>query len=424
MTEPQPPLSSTTRLALTFAFVTMLVDTIGLGIVIPVTPQIIAQLTGHDPHAADAMSNAASWGGWLMFVFAFMQFFCAPLMGNLSDRFGRRPVLIVSLLALGVDYLITGLAPTIAWLFIGRTLSGMAGASYPTVNAYIADVTPPEKRAANFGLVGAAFGLGFVIGPAMGGLIGEFFGPRAPFFVAAAIAVANALFGLLVLKESLPPERRRKFEILRANPLGALTALRRYPHVMVMLGVVVLMRLAHDANPSIFNYFVILQFHWTPFDVGAALAALGLMISLVFGVLTRVVTPRIGETASVWLGLICEGVAFIGYALSTSGWMMYVWMTVWAFSGLAGPSINAILSRQVAPNEQGELQGALASAGGLTSIVAPVLLTALFAWFTGPRAPIYFPGAAFFAAGLFAFGALAVFAGMHKQPRPLPAAQT
>src|ERR1700761_3565665 len=214
-----------TRHALAFIFITMLVDTIGLGIVIPVTPQLIKELTG------EGISQAARWGGWLYFVFALMQFICAPLIGSLSDRFGRRPVLVLSLAMLGVDYLITGLAPTIAWLFIGRFLSGIAGAAYPTANAYIADISPPEKRAANFGLVGAAFGLGFVLGPALGGFVGEHFGLRAPFFVAAGLSFANALFGLIVLKESLPPERRRTFEIWRANPLGSLKALSRFPQL-------------------------------------------------------------------------------------------------------------------------------------------------------------------------------------------------
>ncbi|MBN9571988.1 MAG: MFS transporter, partial [Alphaproteobacteria bacterium] len=242
------------RHALTFIFITMLVDTIGLGIIIPVTPQLIEQLTG------DGMSGAARWGGWLFFVYALMQFLCAPLIGNLSDRFGRRPVLIISLVALGIDYLITGLAPTIAVLFIGRFLSGMAGAAYPTVNAYIADVSPPEKRAANFGLTGAAFGLGFIIGPAIGGLLGEY-GPRIPFFVSAGIAFCNALYGLIVLQESLPPARRRRFELWRANPLGAVVALKRFPMLIGLCGVLILMRLAHDANPVVWTYFTMLKFN-------------------------------------------------------------------------------------------------------------------------------------------------------------------
>jgi DHA1 family tetracycline resistance protein-like MFS transporter len=286
MTEPVS--ASTSRFALAFIFVTMLVDTIGLGIIIPVTPAIIKQLTGQE------LSGAASWGGWLMFVYALMQFLCAPAIGNLSDRFGRRPVLILSLVALAVDYAITGLAPTIAWLFVGRFLSGAAGAAYPTVNAYIADVSPPEKRAANFGLTGAAFGIGFILGPGLGGLIGDHWGARAPFFVAAAIALANALFGLLVLKESLPPERRRKFELWRANPIGTLHALRRFPMIFALIGVTVLTQLAHDALPATWTYYTMLKFHWTSAQVGYSLMAVGAMTAISFGVLPRLIVPRIG----------------------------------------------------------------------------------------------------------------------------------
>jgi DHA1 family tetracycline resistance protein-like MFS transporter len=233
----------TTRSALAFIFITMFLDTVGLGIIIPVAPRVIAQLSGHPGSGAVSMSTAAWWGGWLATAYSAMLFLFSPLIGNLSDRFGRRPVLITSLIALGIDYLITGIAPTIWWLFVGRILSGIAGASYTTANAYIADVTPPEKRAANFGLVGAAFGIGFVVGPALGGILGDY-STRLPFFVSAGLSVANALFGVLVLKESLPPSKRRKFELWRANPLGALLAIRRHPAVLGFVGIFVLMRLA------------------------------------------------------------------------------------------------------------------------------------------------------------------------------------
>lgn len=409
--------SQTNRYALTFIFITMLVDTIGLGIVIPVTPQIISQLTG------EPLSQAARYGGWLMFVFALMQFLFAPLIGNLSDRFGRRPVLIVSLIALGIDYTITGLAPTIAWLFLGRALSGIAGAAYPTVNAYIADVSPPEKRAANFGLTGAAFGIGFVIGPFLGGVIGHY-GPRLPFFVAAAIAVLNALFGLVVLKESLPRENRRRFELWRANPMGSLMALKRYPMLFGLIGVTIFMRLAHDANPAVWTYFTMLQFHWTQFDVGVSLGILGVMIAFAFGVLPRVVVPIIGEMRAVYVGLALEATGFIGYAFSTQSWMMYAWMVPWSLSGLANPALAAIQSKLVPPTEQGELQGALSCVGSLTSIVAPPALTNLFAYFTSSGAPVYFPGAAFLAAGLCAALAGVMFAATKIRVRGFHAEQS
>jgi DHA1 family tetracycline resistance protein-like MFS transporter len=399
------------RFALLFIFITMLVDTIGLGIIIPVIPKIIAELTGHNLPPAQALSEAARYGGWLFFVYALMQFLCAPLIGNLSDRFGRRPVLILSLLALGLDYLLTGLAPTIAWLFVARIMSGAAGASYSTVNAYIADVSPPEKRAANFGLTGAAFGLGFIVGPAIGGTLGEY-GSRLPFFVAAGLALANALFGLIVLKESLPKERWRNFEIWRANPFGAFKSLARFPTIVGLFGVIVLMRLAHDANPAVWTYYTMLKFHWSPKQVGYSLMAVGAMTAIVFGFLTRIVIPRIGEERAVYVGLACGAIGFTGYALSTEGWMMYAWMAAWAFMGLAGPALNAIMSKLVGPNEQGELP----CLGSLTSIVAPPLLTNLFSYFTGTSAPFYFPGAAFLAAGLFLVLAALAFARTRHAP--------
>ena len=382
------------RLALVFIMITLIVDMIGFGIVIPVAPKIIMELTG------DGLSAAAKWGGWLSFTFALMLFLCAPLIGNLSDRFGRRPVIIASLIAIGIDYAITGWAPTIYWLFIGRFLSGVAGASYTTANAYIADITPPERRAVNFGLVGGAFSLGFIVGPWIGGVLGDV-NPRLPFFAAAAMALANALFGLLVLKESLPRKDRRTFEWWRANPLGALAALRRFPGIAGMIGILVLIRLAHDANPSVWTYYTMLKFGWSIRDVGNSMMFIGVVLAINYILVARWLIPRIGEVRATYVSLSAGAVGFVGYAFATQGWMMYAWMAVWSLMALSMPSLNAIMSKQVGPSEQGELQGALSSVGGLTSVVAPPLLTGLFAWFTGPAAPVYFPGAAFFAAGIF-----------------------
>jgi DHA1 family tetracycline resistance protein-like MFS transporter len=404
------------RHALAFIFVTMLVDTIGLGIIIPVTPKLITELTGQ------GMSEAARWGGWLFFIFALMQFFCAPAMGSLSDRFGRRPILIGSLAMLGVDYLITAAAPSIFWLFVGRFLSGVAGAAYPTANAYIADVSPPEKRAANFGLVSAAFGIGFVVGPAIGGLLGQY-GARVPFYVSAGIAFCNALYGFFVLKESLALENRRNFEWRRANPLGALIALRRFPSMLWLFGVIILMQLAHDANPVIWTYYTMLKFNWSSAQVGYSLMAVGAMFVLVFSVMTRMIVPRIGETRSVYLGLACGTIGFMGFAFANHGWVMYGWMAVWVLMGLSGPSLNAIMSRKVGPSEQGELQGALASLNGVASVVAPPILSNLFGYFTSEKAPIYFPGSAFFISSLCLALAAAVFAWASRSPNPASAAR-
>lgn len=411
-----PPQPFASRYALAFIFITMLVDSIGLGLIIPVAPKIIAQLTHED------MSGAARWGGWLYFVFALMQFLCAPLIGNLSDRFGRRPVLIASLLALGIDYVITGLAPTIAWLFIGRFLSGIAGASYTTAYAYIADITPPEKRAANFGITGAAFSVGFILGPALGGLLGQA-DPRVPFFLAAGLSLLNAAFGFFVLRESLAPENRRTFEPWRANPVGALAALRRFPGILTLCIVVVLMRLAHDSNPAVFSYYVMFKFHWTPQLVGYALMAVGALMAVVYGGLVRLVIPKIGETVAVYLGLLCGAMGFAGYAFATESWEMFAWMVPFALMGFVMPALNAIMSKMVGPTEQGELQGALACIGSLTSIAAPPLLTNLFAYFSSGRAPVYFPGAAFLAASVFLVLAALVFTQIRVQSPALQPAQ-
>ena len=400
--------------ALIFIFLTMFLDTVALGIVIPVLPRIIGQLTG------DGMSGAAAWGGWLQTAFAGMLFLFSPLMGNLSDSFGRKPILIGSLLMFGFDYLITGIAPNIWWLLISRILSGVAGASYTPANAYIADVTPPEKRAANFGLVGAAFGVGFVVGPAIGGLLGQI-AWRLPFYAAAVLCVANAIFGMVVLKESLPPEKRRKFEWWRANPVGSLMALRRYPAILGFVGIMVLMRLAHDANPVIYSYYVYLKFHWSTAQLGWAMAYLGIIMAGVFGFLTRILIPKIGERRAAYLGLMSGAIGFAGYAFATQGWMMYPWMLVWAFMGLAQPAINGIMSRHVPGNEQGELQGALASIGGMTSIVAPFLLTQVFAYFTATNAPVYFPGAAFLGAGAMMALAAILLLRVEHAPAAQPA---
>lgn len=401
------------RQALAFIFVTMLIDVMGIGIVLPILPKLIATL-GHT-----GMDAAARIGAWLMFAYAGMQFLFAPLIGNLSDRYGRRPVLILALAGMGVDYLIMALAPDLWWLFAGRLLSGMAGASFTTAAAYIGDISTAERRTQNFGMIGAAFGVGFVIGPALGGLIGHY-GVRLPFFAAAGLAAANALYGLLVLKESLAPANRRQFELWRANPWGAFVVLKRYPVVLPLCGVLILMRLAHDANPVVFSYYTMLKFHWGPREVGLALMAMGLITAVAYLTLPRH-ARRIGEGRSVHIGLLGGAFAFFGYALASRGWMIYAFMLPFGLVCLVMPSINAILSRAVGPKAQGELQGALTSGGSLTSVFAPLILGNLFAWFSGPQAPVYFPGAAFLAAGLFLVLAAGLFAVIHAR---LPASPT
>jgi len=394
------------RHAITFIFITMLIDVMGLGLILPILPKLIETLA----HAG--MDVAARIGAWLMFAYAGMQFLFAPLLGNLSDRFGRRPVLILSLVGIGVDYVIMGLAPTLGWLFFGRILSGMAGASFTAAAAYIGDVSPPEKRAQNFGMIGAAFGLGFIIGPALAGPLGEY-DVRLPFFVAAGLAAANALYGLIVLKESLTPDHRRRFEWWRANPLGALLVLKRYPVVLPMCGVLILMRLAHDANPTIFTYYTMEKFHWSMQDVSLAMVVVGIVTAVAYSTLPRL-ARRIGADRSVYIGLAGGAFCFLGYAVAARGWMIYAFMVPFGLVSLVMPSINAILARAVGPKSQGELQGALTSGGSLTSVFAPLLMGNLFAWFSGPKAPVYFPGAAFAVAALCLALAAALFAAIRR----------
>ena len=400
--------------ALLFIFILVLVDSIGFGIILPVLPRLIMQLTGV------GIDRAARYGGWLSFVYALMQFFCASVLGNLSDRFGRRPVLLYAVLSLGVDYLIMGLAPTIGWLFLGRTIAGIAGASFTPAYAYVADVTPPERRAQNFGLMSAAFGIGFILGPAIGGLLGSF-GSRAPFFAAGALALANFAFGCFALPESLPLEKRRPFHWARANPLGTLKQMRRYPVVLLTLGAMFLWQLGHQVLPSTWAFYTIAKFHWTSAQVGASLAFVGLLMALSQGVLARLLIPWLGgERHAAVAGMAGAILAYTGYALATHGWMMYAVGLTTFFFALTYPSMNALASQQIPANAQGELQGAVASLYSLSSIIGPPLLTQIFSRFSDPAGAVYFPGAAFLtAAGLTAVCALLFLRAMRLTPQPL-----
>lgn len=401
------------RGAFVFVFVAVLVDSIGFGIILPVLPQLIMQLTGV------TVGRAAAYGGWLAFVYALMQFFCAPVLGNLGDRFGRRPVLLYAIFSLAADYLIMGFAPTIGWLFVGRALAGLAGASFTPAYAYVADISPPEKRAQQFGLMGAAFGIGFVLGPMIGGLLGGL-GPRAPFFTAAAIAFANGALGLVALPESLARESRRPFEWRRANPIGTLRQMRRYPAVMWLLGAVFLWQVGHQVLPSTWAFYTISRFHWTTRGVGLSLAFVGTVMAVAQGLLTRVLIPALGgERRAAVAGMLAAMVAYVGYALATQGWMMYVVSLSTAIFALTYPSMNALASRQIPATAQGELQGAVASLYGLSAIVGPPLMTQVFGYFSRADAVIHLPGAAFLTAALLTAACGALFArAMRLAPAP------
>ncbi len=388
--------------ALAFIFITALLDSIGFGIIMPVLPQLIVSVTG------EGISAAARYGGLLMFAYAGMQFFLAPVVGNLSDRFGRRPVLLLSLAVLTIDYLIMFWAPTFAWLLIGRIVAGAAASTFSTCNAYIADISEPEKRAQNFGLIGAAFGMGFVLGPVIGGFLGEY-GARLPFLAAAILALTNFLYGALVLPESLAREQRRPFEIRRANPVGALTALRRYPVVFGLIGAYALFQLGHHALPATWSFFAIERFDWSPKEIGYSLGVVGILMVFVQAVLLRVVLPKLGSRRAAMIGFASCITAFLGYAFVTQGWMIYPFLVAGALQGFISPAMQGIMSTQVSASEQGELQGGLGSVSSLTSIVSPVFMTTLFAAFTGAAAPVYFPGAPWLAAAVLTLLSLAVF---------------
>ena len=383
--------------AVAFVFVTVLLNSVGFGIILPVLPELIVDVTG------DPLHEAARYGGWLAFAYASMQFIFSPLAGNLSDRFGRRPVLLVSLLVFGVDYLIMGLAPTLAWLFLGRIIAGTSATSFGIANACIADLFPAEKRAQNFGLIGAAFGVGFILGPVIGGFLGEF-GPRTPFFATAGIAFANALFGWIAMPETLRKEDRRPFQLARANPLGAFRQVAHFPVVAGILGAYFLYMLAHDSLPAIWAFYTMDRYGWGPREVGFSLGAVGVCMLIVQGVLIRKIIPLLGSKRTAYAGLVLTTVAFFGYALSSTGWAMYIWIVVGSGSGLIMPAMNGIMSRQIPANAQGELQGVLGSVASSTFIVSPVVMTQLFAYFSSPAAPVYFPGAAFALAGLLTAG--------------------
>jgi DHA1 family tetracycline resistance protein-like MFS transporter len=403
------------KAALSFIFVTVLVDVIGFGIIIPVMPALIQELIGGD------ISTASAYGGWLMFAYAIMQFVCAPILGNLSDRYGRRPVLLFSLLGFGIDYIFLALAPSIAWLFVGRVIAGITGASFTTASAYVADISAPDKRAQNFGMIGAAFGLGFIAGPLIGGLLGQF-GSRVPFIAAAVLTLLNWLYGYFVLPESLSPEKRRPFDWKRANPVGSLVQLRKYPAISGLVVSLTLVYIAAHAVQSTWSYYGIGKLGWDEKMVGYSLAFIGFMIALVQGGLIRIIIPKLGQERSLYIGLFLFSIGMVLFAFASTTWMMFLFTFVYCLGGIAGPSIQGIISGHVPPNEQGELQGALTSLMSATSIFGPPLMTGLFARFTRPSAPLHFPGAPFImGAILLLISALLAFRSLHgRRPRIAP----
>lgn len=399
--------------ALGFIFITVLVDVIGWGLIIPVMPDLIAGLKGI------AVNEASKDGGWLLTVYALMQFICAPIIGGLSDRYGRRPVLLASLFGFAVDYLFMAFAPTFAWLFVGRVISGITGASFTTASAYIADISSPEERAKNFGLIGGAFGVGFIVGPAIGGLLSSF-GLRAPFIAAAILCFLNTLYGFFVLPESLSKENRRPFDWSRSNALGSLKQLKKYPAIMGLLLSLVLIYLAAHAVQSNWAYFTKYRFDWSEKMIGYSLSLVGVLVGGVQAGLIRVIVPKIGNERAIYIGLLLYALGMFLFAFANQSWMMFAFLVPYCLGGICGPALQAIISNHVPSNEQGELQGILTSLMSLTSIFGPLLMTNLFYYFTKSSSPVHFPGAPFFLGGvLMLVSAWLTYRVLYKEKHPI-----
>jgi MFS transporter, DHA1 family, tetracycline resistance protein len=400
MSQPADPPSSR-RAAVVFIFVTVVLDVLGIGIIAPVLPPLVVSFLGGDT------AQAARVYGVFATAWAVMQFVASPVLGALSDRFGRRPIILISVTGLGLDYILMAVAPNLEWLFVGRVISGITSASFATAAAYIADVTPPEDRAKSFGMIGAAFGLGFVLGPAAGGMLGAI-SPRLPFWVSAGLCLTNGLYGLFVLPESLPPERRARFSWARANPVGSLRLLRSHREVFALASVTFLYYVAHEVLPSTFVLYTNFRYHWDPRAVGLTLALVGVCTAIVSGGLVGPIVKRIGERRAVLVSLVFGALAFAIFGLAPQGSLFLIGVPVMSLLGLYAPSSQALMTRRVAPSEQGQLQGAVMGLRGLSGLISPGMFTLTFATFIGPIAYLNVPGAPFLLAGLLLVAALTV----------------
>jgi MFS transporter, DHA1 family, tetracycline resistance protein len=394
---------------LTLVFMILLLDIIGIGIIVPVLPEYLEELTGTD------VGHAAIYGGWLLFAYAGMQFVFAPLIGNLSDRFGRRPVLLTSVITFAIDNLICALAPNFAILLIGRILAGISGGSYSTASAYIADVSTDENRARNFGLLGIAFGVGFILGPMIGGFLGEF-GPRVPFFGAALISFLNFVVAYFLLPETLSAKDRRTFEWKRSNPLGALKQMRNHKGILWIGLVFFMLTLGHMSYPAVWAYVGSYRYGWSESDIGMSLGIYGLCSAIVMGFILPRIVSRFGEWRTAVIGLTFAMLGFFGYASAWQGWLVYVVIVATCLEGVADPAMRSIASAKVPASEQGELQGALTSLFSITNIIGPLIFTQIFAIFTAPGASITFSGAPYVLGGVFVLIGLIAFIVRVEKP--------
>ena len=382
------------KAALAFIFITVLIDVIAFGVIIPVLPHLVQQFVGGDT------SVAAYWTGVFAFAFSLVQFFSAPIQGALSDRYGRRPVILLSCLGLGLDFVLMALAPSLAWLFVGRIISAVTSASFTTANAYIADVVPAERRAKSYGMIGAAFGLGFIVGPLIGGVLGDI-DHRLPFWCAASLALLNFLYGLFVLPESHPVERRSKaFDWKHAKPMGGVKMLREYPHIWGLVAVVFLANFAHYVYPSTFVLFADAAYGWKEKQAGYVLAVVGVLSVIVNVMVVGRMVKALGERRAMMLGLACGTVGFVVYGLAGSGWLFLLGLPISALWAVAAPATMALVTQQVPADVQGRIQGSLSSLVSLAGIFAPALFAGAFGFFIGPSAPVHLPGVSFLLAAL------------------------
>lgn len=394
--------------AIIFIFATMLIDIIGIGLIIPILPSLFEEVAGLNP------SEGSFIGGALIATYGVMQFFFAPVLGGLSDKYGRRPLLLLALLGLGIDYLIIVFAPTLAWFFVARVIAGICGSSVTVANAYIADISTPENKAKNFGMIGAAFGLGFIVGPVIGGFLGEI-GTRIPFMIAAALAFINMTYGFFVIPESLPVEDRREFTWKRANPFGTFRQIWNYKKILGLLVSMFFIYVAANATHTNWSYFTSEKFGWSPQDIGLSLSFVGIMVATVQGGLVGPIVKKIGEKNAIYTGFIFNAFGLFMMGIVPYGWMVYLVIIPYAFGGLAGPSLQSIMTSEVPKNAQGELQGGIASIMTLTAIVGPLLMTGVFRYYTNPENDIYFPGAPFMVGTVIAIMSIFIARGSLKK---------
>lgn len=394
--------------AMVFILVTLLIDFTGFGIIIPVLPKLIQNLTGGD------ISVSADYGGYLMAAYALAQFIFSPILGGLSDKFGRRPILLISLFGLGIDYVFLSFAPSIFWLFVGRIVAGVAGASVSTALAYIADISEPSQKSRNFGLVGAVFGIGFILGPVLGALF-SIFGLRVPFMIAAGLALVNWFYGYFLLPESLSEVNRRNFSWKRANPVGAFVNIAKYPAIIGLLITMFVLYIANHSVNSNWSYYVIEKFKWDSTMIGYSLGLVGLVLALVQGVLIRFIVSQKQQKQAIYFGLLLYSMVFICFAFAANGVWIMLFILPYGLAGIGGPAMQSLISNQVAPNSQGELQGIITGLQSLAAIIGPWLISHTFVYFIGSSAPVYFPGAPFiFSAVLTLIGLTIAFRTIRK----------